>query len=82
MIQMNLLTKGNRITDVENKPVVNKEELGERINEETGIDIYALLHIKQITTKDLLYSTGNSTQYPVTVYLGKESKKEWLCGYV
>ena len=41
----NLLTKGNRITDVENKPVVSKEELGERINEETGIDIYAPLHI-------------------------------------
>ena len=42
MIQMNLLTKGNRITDVENKPVVTKEEMGERVNEETGIDIYAI----------------------------------------
>ena len=34
MVQMNLFTKGNRITDVENKPMVTKEELGEGINEE------------------------------------------------
>ena len=34
MVQMNLFTKGNRITDVENKPIVTKEELGEGINEE------------------------------------------------
>ena len=32
------------------------------INWDIGIDIYTLLHIKQITNKDLLYST-NSTQY-------------------
>lgn len=25
--------------------------------------------------KDLLYDTGNSTQHPVTSYMGKESKK-------
>ena len=25
--------------------------------------------------KDLLYSTGNSTQYPIMTYMGKESKK-------
>ena len=30
---MNLFTKGNRITDVEKKPMVTKEELGEGINE-------------------------------------------------
>ena len=28
--------------------------------------------------KDLLYSTGNSTQYSVMTYMGKESKKEWI----
>ena len=27
---------------------------------------------------DLLYTTGNSTQYSVMAYLGKESKKEWI----
>ena len=40
-----------------------------------GIDIYTLLYIKSITNKDLLYSTGNSTQYSVIAYVGKESKK-------
>ena len=48
------------------------------INWEIGIDIYTLLHIKQITNKNLLYSTGNSTQYSVMTYMGKESKKEWI----
>ena len=32
------------------------------------VDIYTLL-----TNKDLLYSTGNSIQYSVMVYMGKES---------
>ena len=38
-----------------------------RDNWEIGIDIYTLLliYIKQIATKDLLYSTENFTQYSV-----------------
>ena len=51
------------------------------INWKTGIDIYTLLYIKEITTKDLLYSTGNSTQYSVIAYMGKEYKKEWIHVY-
>ena len=43
-----------------------------------GIDIYILLYIKEITNKDLLYNTGNSTQYSVMNYMEKESKKEWI----
>ena len=35
-----------------------------------------------MTNKDLLYSTGNSTQYSVMTYMGKESKKEWIYVYV
>ena len=31
---------------------------------------------------DLLYSTGNSTQYSVMNYMGRESKKEWIRVYV
>ena len=31
-----------------------------------------------MTNKDLLYSTGNSIQYSVMAYIGKESKKEWI----
>ena len=34
-----------------------------------------MLYIKYITNKDLLYSTGNCTQYFV-IYKGKEFEKE------
>ena len=40
--------------------MVTKGESDE-MNWEIGIDIYTLLYIKQITNKNLLYSTGNST---------------------
>ena len=33
-------------------------------------------------SKDLLYSTGSSTQYSVMTYMGKESKREWIYVYV
>ena len=49
---------------------------GRWINWETGNDMYMLLYIKQVTDKDLLYSTGNSTQYSLMTYMGKECKKE------
>ena len=52
------------------------------MNWETGTDVYILLQIKQITNKDLLYSTGNSTQYSVMTYMGKESKNEWRYTYI
>ena len=46
-------------------------------------DIHTLLHIKQITNKNLLYSTGNSTQYSVMAYMGKEYlKKKKKSGYM
>ena len=47
-----------------------------------GSLIYTPLYIKQITNKDLLYSTGNCTQYPVMTYTGKVSEKEWIHVYV
>ena len=50
-------------------------KMGGGINWKIGIDIYTLLYIKQITNKDLQYSTGNSTQYFVMAYMGKGSKK-------
>ena len=31
---------------------------------------------------DLLYSTGNLSQYSVITYVGKESEREWICVYV
>lgn len=35
------------------------------------------IHIT-VTNKDPLYSARNSTQYPVMVYMGNESKKEGM----
>ena len=55
---------------------------GGGINQETGINMYTLLYIKQITNKDLLYSTGKYTQYYVITSNGKESEKEWGYMYV
>ena len=46
------------------------------LNWEAGTDIYTLLYIKQITNKNLLYNTENSTQYSVMTYMGIESKKK------
>ena len=41
-----------------------------------------LIKNKYINNKDLLSSTGNSTQYSVVTCLGKESEKEWVQVYV
>ena len=41
------------------------------------IGIVYILTLKKWSNKDLLYSTGNSIQYSVMIYVRKESKKEW-----
>ena len=46
------------------------------INWEIGTDIYALLYIKQIGYKNLLYSPENSAQYSVMAYTGKDALKK------
>ena len=43
---------------------------------EFGVGRCKLLHLEWIKDKDLLYSTGNSSQYSVMAYMGKESKKK------
>ena len=51
------------------------------INWKTGVDI--LLYMKQITTENLLYSTGDATQYSVMDYMQqifKKKKEEEICG--
>ena len=40
-----------------------------------GIDKYTLLYIKQMTNKDLLYSSGNSIQYSAMPIGGKNLKQ-------
>ena len=50
---------------------------GEGIVRKFGIDMYTLLYLNCIINKDLLNSTGNSIQYSLITYMGKESEKEW-----
>ena len=45
-----------------------------RIVREFGIDMYTLLHLKRITNKNPLYSTGNS----VVAWMGGEFGEEWI----
>ena len=61
-----------------NGTVLNRELLNWNI----GIDIYTLLYMQWITNNNLLYSTGNSAQYPVMGYMEKESKKERIYVYL
>ena len=56
--------------------MVTRGEDGVRgVNWEIEIDIYTLPSIKWITNKDQLHSMGNSTQYSVMTYMGKEYLK-------
>ena len=72
----------SRLTDIENNLMVAKGETWRGgINQELGMNTHTLLYIKQIINKDLLYSTGNSTQYFVMICMRKESKKEWIYVY-
>ena len=82
MIQINLFTKQKQ--SHRGRKQAYGYQGGKRggINWEIGIDIYTLLYIKQITNKNLLYSTGNSTQYSVMTYMRIEPKKEWIYVYV
>ena len=38
---------------------------------------YTLLYFKWITSKDLMYSTWNSAQCYMTVWMGEEFRGEW-----
>ena len=77
MIQMNLFTKQKQTHRLrEGTYGYWGEGWGEGIVREFGTDMYTLLYLKWITNKDLLYSTGNYTQYLVITYSEKESKKE------
>ena len=67
MIEMNLYTKQKWIHR-HRKQIYGHQRAkgrGGRINQEYEINRYTLLYIKQINNKDVLYNTGNSTQYSV-----------------
>ena len=52
--------------------VTRRDGCGEGIVRKFGMDTYTLLYLKWITNKDLLYSTGNSAQCYVAVWMGGE----------
>ena len=62
--------------------------MGEGIVREFGIDTYTLLYLKWITSKDLLYSPGNSAKWYVAGWMGGEFGGErihvfvWLSRFV
>ena len=46
-------------------------------NMSLGMDMYALLYLKWITNKDLLYNIWNSAQCYVAAWMGGEFGGEW-----
>ena len=56
-----------------------KTNKGGGINWEDGINTYTLLFTKQITSKDLLYSTERSTHCSVITYMGKRIDNMYMC---
>ena len=66
----------NRLTDIKNKLMVNKEEREEtRINLEPGTNRYKLLYVKHTNNKNSLSSSGNCFQYRVVTYNKKQSER-------
>ena len=51
--------------------VTSGEGWKEGIISEPGMDMYTLLYLKWITSKDLLSSTGNSAQCHVAAWMGE-----------
>ena len=44
-----------------------------------GMGICTLWSVECLANRDLPYSTGDSPQDSVILYVGKESEKEWIC---
>ena len=76
---MNLQNK-KRLTDLENE--LKLAEGGEGTVRDFGKVMYTLLYFEWITNKNLLYSTGNSAQCYVLVWVGGEFGGEWTHAYL
>ena len=63
---MNIFTKLKQTHRLREQTYGYRGERVEGSDREFVIDMYTLLYLKWITTKDLLYSTENSAQYYVT----------------
>ena len=82
-VQMNFLQNRNKVTDVENKLMVAKEEgVGGGMEWEDGVSRCELLYMECINNKVLLFSIGNHSQYLMINHNGKEYKKECIYIYM
>ena len=73
---MNIFTKQKQTHRHREQTCGCRGEWGAGENWEFGTSRCKLLYIEQINNKVLLYSTGNSTQYFIITYKGKESEKQ------
>ena len=71
-------TEINLQTKKANLWLLKEKGAGWGMNQEFEINVYTLLYVKQIANKDLLYSTGNYTQYFVITFKVKEFEKEYI----
>ena len=65
-----LIYKIETDSDTEKKLIATRESR-RGINLEIEINIDTLLSVKQINSKDLVYSTGSYTQYLIITYNGR-----------
>ena len=63
-----LVLKTERDLQTENRLMVTKSEMCGEGYRELGISRHTLVCIRQTISKDLAYSTGNSSQYSVITY--------------
>ena len=70
-VQMNLFAKHKQRTRCRKQTWLPGDKRRGEINWEIWGDIHTVLHIKQITSKDLLYSTSNSTKTSAMLQMGK-----------
>ena len=80
--QMTQIASRNRLTDLESELMVAGGRMGEGIVRKFRMDRYTLLCWKWITNKDILFSTGNSTQWRVAAWMGGKFGGEWMHVYV
>ena len=64
------------------RAVTRRRELEEGMVRELGMDVYRLQCLKWVTSKDLLFSPGNSAQGYVVAWMGGEFGGEWIHVYV
>ena len=74
--------KTERDSQIEHICTNLKQKETHRFREWTYDCLYTILYLRWITNKDLLYSTWNSAQCYMAVWMGGEFGREWIHVYV